>query len=98
MPVNQYIWNGEYYVNFGDSHSRNWDDAIKYGFISAGNGRYFGIRLKRLSKGNRVWVYIPQKGYVAVGRVEKPAVMAKDFTIKMGNREMPVLEVPLKVR
>lgn len=29
-------WNGEYYVSYGDAVSRSWEDARKYGCISAG--------------------------------------------------------------
>jgi hypothetical protein len=29
-------WNGEYYVSFGVGKNRDWDDAVKYGFVSAG--------------------------------------------------------------
>ena len=31
-------WNGEYYVSFGEDEGRKWNDAQKYGFISAGGG------------------------------------------------------------
>lgn len=89
-------WNGEYYVSFGHNQGRHWDDALKYSFISAGGGRWYSKTLNQLSEGNRIWVNIPHTGYVAVGIVEEPAVMAKDFTIKTETGEMPVLEVPLK--
>lgn len=29
-------WNGEYYASFGHSDQRSWDEAVKYGFIAAG--------------------------------------------------------------
>src|SRR6185312_15462606 len=34
-------WNGEYYFAFGHDRSRNWDDAVKYGFVSAGGGAWY---------------------------------------------------------
>jgi len=89
-------WNGEYYVSFGHEMGRHWDDAMKYGFISAGGGRWYSKTLNQLSKEDRVWVNIPHKGYVGVAIVEESAVMAKDFTVQTGDGETPILELPLK--
>jgi len=89
-------WNGEYYVSFGHEMGRHWEDARKYGFISAGGGRWYSKTLNQLSKGDRVWVNIPHTGYVGVAIVEDPAVMAKDFTVQTEDGEKPILEVPLK--
>lgn len=47
-------WNGEYYVSFGPGESRPWEDARKYGFISAGGGSWYTQTLKLLSPGDRV--------------------------------------------
>ena len=41
-------WNGEFYVSFGDASSRSWDDARKYGYISAGGGTWYSQTLKLL--------------------------------------------------
>jgi hypothetical protein len=89
-------WNGEFYVSFGHNMGRDWDDAMKYGFISAGGGRWYSKTLNQLSKENRIWVNIPQTGYIGVGIVEEPAVMARDFMVKTEKGEVPILEVPLK--
>lgn len=90
-------WNGEYYVSFGHNMGRHWDDARKYGFIGAGGGRWYSKTLNQLSKGDRVWVNIPQTGYVGVGIVEEPAVMAKDFKVTTENGELPITEASLKL-
>ena len=90
-------WNGEYYVSFGHNMGRHWDDARKYGFIGAGGGRWYSQTLNQLSKGDRVWVNIPQTGYVGVGIVEEPAVMAKDFKVTTESGELPITEAPLKL-
>ena len=50
--------NGEYYVSFGDE-GRSWEEAVKYGFISAGGGTWFTNTLKLLKPGDRIWVKIP---------------------------------------
>lgn len=47
-------WNGEYYVSFGPGESRPWEDARKYGYISAGGGSWYTQTLKLLSPGDRV--------------------------------------------
>ena len=60
-------WNGEYYANFfeakgegpGGQKLRSWDDARKYGFLSAGGGRCYWHPLLLLSPGARVWVNMP---------------------------------------
>lgn len=35
VPGIEHDWNGEYYVSFGHSEHRSWDDAVRFGFISA---------------------------------------------------------------
>lgn len=73
-------WNGQdFYVTFKEQEWRDWDDAVKYGFISAGKGRKYSRMLQRLQPGHRVAAYIPQVGYVGVGTVTASAVPIKDF-------------------
>jgi hypothetical protein len=74
-------WNGEYYVSFGHGMGRSWDEARKYGFISAGGGRWYSGTLGMLSPGDRVWVNIPSTGYVGVGLVAGESTPASDFLI-----------------
>lgn len=77
-------WNGENYANFGvdESGVRSWDDARKYGFISAGGGNWYTGPFRLLSPGSRVWVNVPGKGYVGVGIVEGPAVPISSFRVQ----------------
>lgn len=82
-------WNGETYVSFGAGHTRSWEDAVQYGFISAGGGAWYSNTLRVLAPGDRVWVNIPKTGYVGVGRVTGVALPASEFTV--GGK--PVLEV-----
>ncbi|MFC2969490.1 endonuclease NucS domain-containing protein [Acidimangrovimonas pyrenivorans] len=74
-------WNGEFYVSFGADNTRRWDEAVQYGFISGGGGSWYSNSLRMLSEGDRVWVKIPGKGFVGVGRVTGPRVPARDFEI-----------------
>lgn len=65
------LWNGtDWYVSFGEyPDGRQWADAQKYGFVSAGGGKWFVQTLKNLPIGARVLVHIPKEGYVGVGEV-----------------------------
>lgn len=85
-------WNGEYYVSFGGAN-RSWKDAVKYGFIGAGNGTWYSQTLKLLSPGDRVWVKMPKTGYLGVGRVTGTVVPIKEFIVKTTDGERPALDV-----
>lgn len=84
-------WNGEFYVSFGDATSRSWDDARNFGFISGGGGSWYSQTLKLLSPGDRVWVKIPKKGYVGVGRVLESVQSVNDFIVQTESGGQPAL-------
>lgn len=84
-------WNGEYYVSFGGDCT--WDDARKYRFISAGGGSWYTQTLKLLSPDDRIWVKIPGKGYVGVGRVTESVQSVSDFRVTTTSGEQPCLDV-----
>ena len=90
-------WNGEYYVSFGDGPHRNWDDAVKYGFISAGNGTWYSNSLGMLEPGSRIWVNVPATGYVGVGLVTSPVEKVDSFTVDDGSgKQVPVAEMHIQ--
>jgi len=62
-------WNEKdwYFVYGSRNDKREWDDALKYGFVSAGGGDWYSRTVKELPVGARLFVYIPQTGYVGVG-------------------------------
>jgi len=74
-------WNGEFYANFGHSADRDWEDARKYGFISAGGGEWYTKPLRYLKPGSRVWVNIPGHGYAGVGMVNGEVRHVSDFKV-----------------
>ena len=82
-------WNGEYYV----SYDRSWDDARKYGFVSAGGGLWYSNTLKLLSPGDRIWVNIPGKGYVGVGLVAEKRRPAAESLFETPTGPRQALEV-----
>lgn len=88
----QVAWNGEFYANYGGEH-RSWDDARKYGFISAGGGDWFSRTLKLLQPGGRVWVNRPGMGYVGVAEVLGPPVPVTEFKVETSQGLRPYLEV-----
>lgn len=79
-------WNGEYYVSFGHSEQgRMWEDARKYGYISAGGGPWYTKTLNLLEIGKIVWVNVPAKGYVGVGEVLSEPVKVDNFEIEING-------------
>jgi hypothetical protein len=94
-------WNKQdFYVAFGESDDpnhdrRRWEDAVKYGFISAGGGLWFSRTLEQLFPGARVFVYIPKTGYVGVGTVTETSQRVRDFKVEVDGKVVPILEAPL---
>lgn len=88
-------WNQEYYVSFGQG-KRNWQDARKYGFISAGGGTWYTNTLKLLNPGDRIWVNIPKTGYVGVGKVIGEIQQAKDVLFSVDGKQAGFAELPVK--
>lgn len=86
-------WNGEYYVSFGTYEGRSWEDAVKFGYISAGGGAWYSRTLNLLSEGDRIWVNVPGAGYVGVGIVTGARVTASDFTVSTPKGEKNILDV-----
>lgn len=75
-------WNGQdWYVAFGDEALRVWEDARRFGFVSAGGDPWYSRTLCALPVGARVNVHIPKKGYVGIGTVIGPAARFHDTTV-----------------
>ncbi len=95
-PGKQEAWNGQdFYVSLGEGPNRNWDDCVKYGFISGGGGKWYSQTLKNLFVGARVFANIPRTGYVGVGMVEELSQPVKDFRVNVDGKDLPILDVPL---
>ena len=80
-------WNGEFYVSFGHGNERHWADARKYGYISAGHGRWYSNTLNSLEVGNRIWVNIPGTGYVGVGEVIGDICRVENYQFEKFNNK-----------
>jgi len=86
-------WNGEFFVSFGDDEQRSWEDARKYGFVSAGGGAWYSRTLNLLRSGDRIWVRIPKVGYVGVGIVEGGAIPASEFEVYENGKAVSILDI-----
>jgi len=84
-------WNGEFFASFGGDCT--WDEARKFGFISAGDGNWYTQTLKLLRPGDRIWVRIPGVGYVGVGRVIEAVQYGEAFTVQQQGTERCILDV-----
>jgi hypothetical protein len=93
-------WNGQdWYVSFGDeSGIRSWDDARRYGFVSAGGGEWYSRSLRALPVGGRVFVHIPRIGYVGVGSVTGEAVSFDDAVLIVGEHQRKMTDLDLAAR
>ena len=94
-------WNGrDFVVNINSfDEVSGWEDSQKYGFVSAGGGKWYSRSLNQLFPGARIFAMIPGSGngYVGVGYVKERSVLVKDFKIATEEgTEVSILEVPLK--
>jgi hypothetical protein len=88
-------WNGQdFYVSLGEGDDRSWDDCVRYGFISGGQGRWYSRTLEMLFPGARVFACIPVTGYVGVGTVTEEVQRVRDFTVEIDGEMIPILEAP----
>ncbi|WP_299538249.1 endonuclease NucS domain-containing protein [uncultured Streptomyces sp.] len=91
-------WNGkDWYVSFGaEPGGRAWDDARRYGFVSAGGGDWFSRTLRSLPVGARVFTHIPKTGYVGVGTVAGEALPFQDAVLNVDGESRRTTDLPLK--
>lgn len=91
-------WNGfDWYVSFGDeADGRSWDDAARYGFVSAGGGAWHSGTLKALPTGARVFVHIPKHGYVGVGTVTGEAMPFDRAEVQVDGTTSLLADFPLQ--
>lgn len=95
-------WNEvDFFVAVGESSERNWDDMVRYGFVSAGHGEKYRKAMENLFEGARVWAAIPKSraaggayGYVGVGIVTAVAVGVKRFDVELDGNTVNILDVP----
>ncbi len=90
-------WNGkDYYVAIGESSHRAWEDCRRYGFVSAGQGRWYSASLRKVPPGARVFACIPKKGYMGVGTATEGAVPVREFEVVVNGEKTPILQAQLE--
>lgn len=98
--VKQESWNNmDFVVNFfDDNDDRDWEDAIKYGFVSAGGGKWYSRTLNQLFVGARIFCMIPKSGYVGIGIVREISVPLRDAKVQINETTQNLLDCDLKAR
>ncbi|NYR14286.1 GIY-YIG nuclease family protein [Pseudoalteromonas sp. MIP2626] len=90
--------NGLYYYNISECEYRNWDDYVKYGFISAGQAPRFRDAMLSFEVGDVIAAYYPKqkklRGYLGIGKIKQKALPIKEVCIG----ETPLLALPLKCK
>lgn len=95
-PSKRESWNGrDFYVSFGHNIHRSWEDARQYGLISGGQGEWYSRTLNQLFVGARIFVHIPQHGYVGVGEVAREKTPVTEFTLEIDGEQHPILDLDL---
>ncbi|WP_261624275.1 endonuclease NucS domain-containing protein [Nesterenkonia marinintestina] len=82
-------WNGmDWYVSFGGD--RVWEDARRFNFISAGQGKFYSQTIRSLPEGARVWVNVPSTGFVGVGITVRPATRFEEARVRINGQWQPL--------
>ena len=70
-------------VSFGEGDWRSWKYAYKYNFFSSGGSQAYNTAIKKLEKGDIIFVYLsqesPKKGCIAYGKVVSEAKRIREF-------------------
>jgi hypothetical protein len=74
--------NGLYYYNVGEGPHRNWDDYVKCGFISAGQGVRWRDAMLGFKQGDVFAAFLKRRGFVGIGKVIENAKMVRDVSIR----------------
>jgi len=90
-------WNGrDWYVSFGEfPDGRRWEDAVKYGFVSAGGGEWYSRSIRKLPPGARIFTHIPKAGYVGVGIVTGEPMPFAEATVDIDGQQHRLADLPL---
>ncbi|KZN30069.1 hypothetical protein N480_03750 [Pseudoalteromonas luteoviolacea S2607] len=88
-------WSGYWFVNVGEGLHRTWEDNMKFGYISAGQGQVYSRGLKRLSIGDKIFAYMKGLGYVGYGEIKSKSMMIRDC---LTNEGTPLLDCDLKAK
>jgi len=74
---------------------RRWEDAVKYGFVSAGGGEWYSRSIRKLSAGARIFTRVPKAGYVGVGIVTGEPMPFAEVTVNTDGQQHRLADLPL---
>lgn len=86
--------NGLFYYNVGEGDHRNWDDYVKFGFISAGQGKRWRDSISGFNQGDIFVAYLKGHGYVGIGKIIERAKPVEEVYI--GNNKLLSLNLKCK--
>lgn len=86
--------NGLFYYNIGEVEHRNWDDYVKYGIISAGQGVRWRDAILGFNPGDIFIAYLKGKGYVGIGKILSKAQPLEEVYID--NKKLISLDLVCK--
>jgi hypothetical protein len=86
--------NGIYYYNVGEGPHRNWDDYVRFGFISGGQGERWRDAIRGFRPGDVFVAYLKRHGFVGIGVIKTEAQRVRDVRID----GTPLLALPLRCR
>lgn len=84
--------NGLYYYNVGEGIHRNWDDYVKFGFISAGQAPRFRDAMLGFEEGDVIAAYLKGHGFVGIGQITQKAKPVREVLID----NIPLLQQELE--
>lgn len=86
--------NGIYFYNTGEGECRNWDDYLKFGFISAGQGKRWRDAMLGFNSGDICVAYLKKHGFVGVGKIISEAKPIREVMIG----KTPLLSMPMNCK
>jgi hypothetical protein len=72
---------GIYYYNVGEGPHRSWDDYVRFGFISAGQGVRWRDAMLGFNQGDVVAAYLKGSGFVGLGKLTSRAKPIREVAI-----------------
>ena len=73
--------NSIYYYNVGEGTHRNWDDYVKLGFVSGGQGRRWRDAMLGFRIGDVIAAYLKGSGFVGIGIITAEAKPVRECRI-----------------
>lgn len=92
-------WNGrDIFMPLGraedDPTSARWHLGLKYGFVGAGGGAAYWKFLRRIEPGMRIFAYVAQAGYIAVGEATGELRPLEELVVEYEGQTQRFVDTP----